>query len=630
MIQREQVNTKLSVCIPTWNRAEKTMTAINSVLKNTHDFDVEIVVCDNASTDNTEKMVREIASITPNVKYFRNTRNIGPELNFIRVIEHAGGEYCWLLGSDDAITPDSIPSIINAMNYEADLIMGEFINCDKDLNANGIIKLLTLSETFFNFSDRKDILTFLNNATIHASLFGYISSMVFKRDRWLKIPVNKDFIGSGYMQVSRALDILVKGSGRLHYLSKAIVNNRRAEDDYVAEFGSVERHLLDLRMYHLALVDYFSSDLEIRNAFKEYVRRCYGAVMRESVTIGIASIDKFINYFRHDDAELPIIQRQLRPKVEYAISRFQINGLFDRLFSVDSILHLGYRGNSRGSTLPINHNTIGVELGYPGYNGIILPFENETQDCIWVSYCLPKISEPVSAIREWFRVLKPGGFLVISCSLVDSLPESPISNSTVNQSSGLNLSAFWKLINEAFNIGNCRIIHCAQTEPNKKLANESELLFSDIDLVLQKLISDSDLSSNSLTSHAYSSQVNEVLSPEMLLPVAMEHHQNGRLDEAEKVYRQILDSQPDTFAAIHMLGVVYFQRGELVQAESLLKQAIEINAGMAEVHYNLGCVLKATRRFEEARNSFMRALSQNPAFEKAQVRLIELRQFLLN
>jgi len=49
-----------------------------------------------------------------------------------------------------------------------------------------------------------------------------------------------------------------------------------------------------------------------------------------------------------------------------------------------------------------------------------------------------------------------------------------------------------------------------------------------------------------------------------LLRLAIEHHQQGRLDEAEVLYRQILDADPNHADANHMLGVAACQRGALV------------------------------------------------------------------
>ena len=51
----------------------------------------------------------------------------------------------------------------------------------------------------------------------------------------------------------------------------------------------------------------------------------------------------------------------------------------------------------------------------------------------------------------------------------------------------------------------------------------------------------------------------------LLMTNALGLHQAGRLAEAEKVYRQVLDIQSDQFDSLHLLGVVLFQRGDPAQ-----------------------------------------------------------------
>lgn len=475
----------LSICIPTYNRAKFTAAAIESVLRNAHGASIEIIVCDNASTDDTKAVICDIVSMHPGiVKYHQNALNIGPERNFLRLINLAQGTYCWILGSDDEITHDAIPSIIDAMESRPDLILCDAIDCDKDLRETGVLKFLKLDATCMDFGDRRDIVTYLKSANMHASLFGYISSMIFNRQKWCLMPINRKFIGSGYVQVSRALDMLISSAGKLHYLAHPVAKNRRNNCSYQEEFGQLQRTLIDVRMFRRVLDEYFSSDIEVRNEYKEFVRRIYGHIMRDTAMTGHATIDEFLTTFRVDDDVLPEKKWQLRPKVERVKARLQSSGVFDRIFSGDSILHLGYRGRQE-STLPINNRAIGVELGFAGYDGIYLPFENESQDAVWVSFCLCKIDTSI-AVREWFRVLKPEGFLIVSSSVSDSQKECISSNSPL-----MSLSPPFDVFNDVLRNGLCRIFHCGQSEPVSASEDGLEVK-SEMDLVLQKWVINSE------------------------------------------------------------------------------------------------------------------------------------------
>lgn len=88
-----------------------------------------------------------------------------------------------------------------------------------------------------------------------------------------------------------------------------------------------------------------------------------------------------------------------------------LNGFFDKYMS-GSGLEIGYKGYIEG-VVPILPSAIGVDLDYPNYNGVSLPFSDESQNYVYSSHCLEHVSDSIGAIKEWFRVLKPHGYLII-------------------------------------------------------------------------------------------------------------------------------------------------------------------------------------------------------------------------
>jgi tetratricopeptide (TPR) repeat protein len=68
---------------------------------------------------------------------------------------------------------------------------------------------------------------------------------------------------------------------------------------------------------------------------------------------------------------------------------------------------------------------------------------------------------------------------------------------------------------------------------------------------------------------------------------ALDAQKAARLTEAATLYQSVLDGEPDNFDAMHMLGVIKFELGELQQAESLLLRAIAVNPGVAAAYTNL-------------------------------------------
>src|SRR5262245_31896589 len=84
------------------------------------------------------------------------------------------------------------------------------------------------------------------------------------------------------------------------------------------------------------------------------------------------------------------------------------------------------------------------------------------------------------------------------------------------------------------------------------------------------------------------------------LSQALALHQAGRLAEAEKNYLQILKARPNQFDCLHLLGVIFSQRGNHAEAVRQIDVALKINPKAASAHYNRGVALKELKRFDEA------------------------------
>jgi protein O-GlcNAc transferase len=95
---------------------------------------------------------------------------------------------------------------------------------------------------------------------------------------------------------------------------------------------------------------------------------------------------------------------------------------------------------------------------------------------------------------------------------------------------------------------------------------------------------------------------------------AIGHHQAGRLQIAEPIYRSILAADPNHADALHLLGLIQHQRGDHDRAIEYLQRAIGLQGQQAIYHSNLGEAYRALRRFREAISCYRRALDIDPAF----------------
>jgi tetratricopeptide (TPR) repeat protein len=90
------------------------------------------------------------------------------------------------------------------------------------------------------------------------------------------------------------------------------------------------------------------------------------------------------------------------------------------------------------------------------------------------------------------------------------------------------------------------------------------------------------------------------------------HHQQGKLSEAQALYRQVLKLIPRQAEALHMLGITEFQSKNYAQAVELISRAKSVKPDNDLIHFNLGNALRAMGRLPEASEAFSVALQLRP------------------
>ena len=101
------------------------------------------------------------------------------------------------------------------------------------------------------------------------------------------------------------------------------------------------------------------------------------------------------------------------------------------------------------------------------------------------------------------------------------------------------------------------------------------------------------------------------------IKVAVQHHQAGRLEQAEELYRLVLQNAPDHPVALHSLGVLLSQKGENQLAVELISKAIASNPQMPQYHNTLGLVFEALGKSDEAIKAYQEATKLAPHFAEA-------------
>ncbi len=114
----------LSICISTYNRAPWLKVSLRNLerLIGEGEDGIEVVVCDNASTDNTSEIVKPYLS-RKDFHYHRNKVNVGMLGNLSVTANKARGKYVWILGDDDLVLPGAIERILHTIKRNKDLAL---------------------------------------------------------------------------------------------------------------------------------------------------------------------------------------------------------------------------------------------------------------------------------------------------------------------------------------------------------------------------------------------------------------------------------------------------------------------------------------------------------------------------
>lgn len=106
---------KVSVCIPTYNRAHYLTYSINSVLKQTY-TNFELIICDDGSTDNTSDVVSQFND--SRIRYIQHPNNIGRSRNMRSGFDVSCGIFFIKFDDDDALTPEFLEKTIAVLEAE--------------------------------------------------------------------------------------------------------------------------------------------------------------------------------------------------------------------------------------------------------------------------------------------------------------------------------------------------------------------------------------------------------------------------------------------------------------------------------------------------------------------------------
>lgn len=266
----------LSICMPTRNFGKFIGLALESITKQLTD-DVEIVIVDGASTDNTAEVVRGFQERFKGMRYYRLEQRGGIDRDMAKTVELARGKYCWLFSSDDVMREGVLRSVLNEINSGCDAYLCGLTLCALDMKPIMEHRVLNIaSDAEFDLGNKQDRLRYFSLAETTTAFFSFMGSLIVKKSKWDAIPFDESFDGSLWAHVAR-LFRMMGGGMRLKYLAGSYLL-KRGDNDSFLDRGLVYRYKLAIDGFYRLAETFFGKDSEEAFHIRRVVRNEFPSV----------------------------------------------------------------------------------------------------------------------------------------------------------------------------------------------------------------------------------------------------------------------------------------------------------------------------------------------------------------
>lgn len=259
----------ISVAMTTYNGEKYIREQLVSIIEQTMSVD-EIIICDDRSTDETEKIIREINC--SKIRFVKNDKNLGYIENFYKAISLTHGDYIFLADQDDIWDRSKVETIVNLMNKEHCVAMCSNFELI-DSTGNLISDMANYQINPFLRKNKKDYAIF---STLRLSFGNVVQGCTYCFNRQVK----EVYLSLKNNEVIHDYQIMLIGScvGRVGFLNRPLIKyrihsnnsvgfktsnrkisipNKISKEPFMARFFRELNELTPIKYYHFYRILYY-------------------------------------------------------------------------------------------------------------------------------------------------------------------------------------------------------------------------------------------------------------------------------------------------------------------------------------------------------------------------------------